>query len=181
MVSNRYADSPKQPGFTVIELMVTLVIASVLLMMVTPIIRSSIAEHRALAMVAAVKADLEWARNNALSTNQTTCFYVGSTAAKKTSCHWNANSKHYFNTGINAFVDSCVQLSTPPHQMTNADLSNSNYQGVSCSFVFTNPPEFNGLGLNSKGAFTATIGATGTSRTWLLSLQASGDLTVKAQ
>jgi type IV fimbrial biogenesis protein FimT len=153
MVGRRRIDAVKQRGFTIVELVITLVIAGIVIAMATPIMRSSIAEHRALAMVAALKTDFEWARNNAVSTNQG----VSVSIASNTVCEWSVSVIH---------------------QMTTANLAN--YNGVACVFSGSSPV-FNGMGFSTAGVFTATISATGTSRVWLLTLLGSGDLTVKAQ
>lgn len=152
-------------GFTIIELVITLVIGAVLMMAVVPSLRSGIMEHRMSALVAVLKTDLEWARNQALSTNQ----LVTVTISDKTLCHWSLTGNTVSSTAQAAHKMDAVRL--------------ANYQDVSCLFVYPSAaPVFNGLGLNnSGGSFTVTISGTDTTRQWLLTLQGSGDLTVVAQ
>lgn len=149
--------------------MITLIIASVLMMMVAPTIRASLSEHRALAMVSALKADLEWARNQGLSTNQKIKLSVASIS----SCQWKTEVEQ-FDT-VTATV--LFKLSTPPHQMTAADLVN--YFGVSCVFSAVSTI-FNGFGIKQNpGTFVATISGSATTRKWRLSVESSGNLKVE--
>jgi type IV fimbrial biogenesis protein FimT len=172
MVESTLWKGVKQQGFTVIELVVTLSIAAILIMMATPSLRSSINEHRALAMVSALKADLEFARNHAISTNQTIKVRVDN----KTNCIWSTWVYDAPSAGYGSQVLA--------HAMTTAELAN--YNGVKCAFTFTGSKSatFNGLGLNISGSsFTVVVSASADvgARKWLLTLQTSGNLKVVAQ
>ena len=163
----------KEVGFTVVEIVVALAIVALLVAMVTPTMRSSINEHRALAMVSALKADLEFARNHAISTNQLVKFKVDD--AKKSVCNWQVGA---WNPIDSIFITNAAALRV----MDNTQLGN--YSGVSCVFTFTNgkPPLLNGLGINTSGSsFSALITAEATLRKWRLTLQTSGNLKVVAE
>jgi len=163
MVKHQITYTSKQTGFTVVELIITIAIVAILIMMVSPTISSSIAEHRILNLIAALQTDLEWARNQALSTNQS----VTVSFADATACKWTTSG------------NSVTTAAAASHKMDDTNLA-TNYNGVVCAFTGTSPV-FNGLGLNNSGSFTATISSTATTKQWLLTLQGSGDLTVTAQ
>lgn len=147
-------------GFTLIELVTTLAIAGFLVVSVVPQVRSSIIEHRILSLLALFKADLEWARNQALSTNQRVTISLSS----NTSCLW--------TTSINA-----TTLET--HKMTDTELS-KHYAGVSCAFTGSSPV-FNGLGLVNTGSLTGVFSSDATIKQWTLNLLGSGTIQVKTQ
>jgi prepilin-type N-terminal cleavage/methylation domain-containing protein len=156
---------PKQRAFTIIELVITLAITAILIMMMTPIIRSSIAEHRALNMVAVIKTELEWARNQALSTNSK---YQFKPDGKGSICLWGV----YLSGGKNAL---------PQHQRLKEDASD-NYRGVYCKFNFGKLPLFNGLGMSENGALDVVeITADATTRKWTIKLESLGDVKVTVQ
>jgi prepilin-type N-terminal cleavage/methylation domain-containing protein len=170
MVSEDTVTKPGQGGFTVVEVMITLAIVALFVVMVTPTIRSSINEHRALAMVSALKTDLEFARNHAISTNQLVKFNVDN--AKKSVCNWKVGT---WSSADLSFI-AVLRI------MDNAQLGN--YSGVSCVFTFTDnkQPLLNGLGINTSGSsFSALITAAATTRKWELTLQTSGNLKVVAK
>jgi type IV fimbrial biogenesis protein FimU len=142
-----------QSGFTLIELMVTVALGILLLSLAVPAYTASVAEHRELDMVAALKSDLEWARNEALSRNTTV-------AMAMVGCVWS------FTDGGNAVSN---------HTAPTTDTS------VACALTGKGAaPSFSGMGLNVSGTSVVVINSTNTARTYTLTVLPSGDLSVVA-
>jgi prepilin-type N-terminal cleavage/methylation domain-containing protein len=140
-----------QSGFTLIELMVTVALGILLLSLAVPAYTASVAEHRELDMVAALKSDLEWARNEALSRNTTV-------AMTMVGCLW-------------SFTDGGIAVSN--HTAPTTDTS------VACALAGA-APSFSGMGLNVSGTSVVVINSTNTARTYTLTVLPSGDLSVVA-
>lgn len=140
-----------QSGFTLIELMVTVALGILLLSLAVPAYTASVAEHRELDMVAALKSDLEWARNEALSRNTTV-------AMTMVGCVWS------FTNGGNAVNN---------HTAPTTDTS------VVCALAGT-APSFNGIGLNGSGTSVVLISSPSTARIYTLTVLPSGALSVVA-
>jgi prepilin-type N-terminal cleavage/methylation domain-containing protein len=144
----------KQNGFTLIELMVTIILALLLMNYAMQVYSSSISENKALNLISSLKTDLEWARNQALSENHSIIMVVPTNNV----CNW-------------SFTDNGIQVMN--HTMTSSDLIL--YKNVSCAFV--NPtPSFNGLGININGDTKISVSALNTTRNWVLNVQGSGDV-----
>jgi Tfp pilus assembly protein FimT len=153
-------------GFTMLELVVMLGVAAILFMAVIPTIQSSISEHRTLNFLATLKADLEWARNHALS-NNTKVRLVFKTAPSP-QCLWTTET-------YQAVTNTYTAL--PNHKMTAAELEH--YGDMVCNYTGSTPT-FNGMGL-SNAAFTVGLSTPGTVRRWQLALDIAGDVNVVAQ
>lgn len=149
-------------GFTIIELAIAITIIDILLKLALPSYTSSIAEHRALGFVAAIKTDIEWARAQALSRNKTVELVFPN------------------DPDCSTWVTKVAGTTLNDHKMTSAELAAS-YKNVSCAVTDNAAPSFNTFGLNPKGCgcpFEATITASGTSRQWLLKVDGTGEVRI---
>lgn len=131
--------------------MVTIALGILLLLLAVPAYTASVAEHRELDMVTALKSDMEWARNEALSRNTTVAMTMAG-------CIWS------FTNGGNAVSN---------HKAPTTDT------GVVCTLNGT-APSFNGTGLNGSGKTAVSISSANTARTYTLTVLPSGDLSVVA-
>lgn len=156
-------------GFSLIELMVTLTIAAILFLVAIPSYQNSVAEHKALDFVEALKGELEWARSQALSRGEAVTFTLPASVVTinrgTTSCAtWDI------------FVNGVKEVS---HSFTDDKFAQ--YTNLSCTFSGSSP-RFNSIGLNTgTSTFVATISSPQTSRQWKITVDGSGNTKVTAQ
>lgn len=149
-------------GFTIIELAIAITIIGILLKLALPAYTSSIAEHRVLGFVAAIKTDIEWARAQALSRN------------KKVELAFPSDPD------CSTWITKVAGTALNDHKMTSAELA-ANFKNVSCTVTDNVAPSFNTFGLNPQACgcpFEATISASGTSRQWLLKVDGTGEVRI---
>ena len=148
-------------GFTLIELMVTIAIAAIMGLLVVPNLISMVDSGKTSVLVNKFPQDVAWARNQAVTTQQSV-----SMALSTTGCDWTTT------VGSNAVAE---------HSMSNAS---TQYPGVQCTI--TTPPSSGSLFFTPQGLVTdgpggspvsPTITITVTAargQTWILQMLASG-------
>jgi prepilin-type N-terminal cleavage/methylation domain-containing protein len=146
-------------GFTLIELMVTIGIAAILSLMVVPNLIDMVDSGKTSVLVNKFPQDVAWARNQAVTTQQTV-----SMALSSSGCDW--------QTTVGATAQA-------EHSMSNAA---TEYPGVQCKI--TNPPASGTLFFTPQGLVTDGPGGTPASptitvtakqgQTWILQMLGSG-------
>jgi len=152
--------SPRQRGFTLVEMLVTIAIAALLGVMVVPNLIDMVDSGKTSVLVNKFPQDVAWARNQAVTTQQAVSMTLSTSG-----CDW--------QTTVNGNVIA-------EHSMTNASTL---YPGVSCAIQ--QAPTTGKLVFDNQGFITDGIGnaaapvITVTARqgqTWTMQLLSSGSV-----
>ncbi len=150
--------SPRQRGFTLVEMLVTIAIAALLGVMVVPNLIDMVDSGKTSVLINKFPQDVAWARNQAVTTQQTVSMTLSNSG-----CDW--------QTTVNGNVIA-------EHSMTSASTL---YPGVQCQI--TNPPSGGALTFDSQGFINAAPTITVTAKqgqTWTLQVLASGSVILNA-